>query len=92
MIRQALRFKFPKYDEVSLQLEHVVHHATLALSINVAYKYAKMDPRSIPITAACASLVKGIYWDGFKEKKPQLDQLVSDTIGSGMGYYLISSL
>jgi len=92
MVRPALRSKFPKYDGISLQLEHVIHHASFALALGVAFKYIKIDPKSIPVTAACASLGKGIYWDGLKEKKPQLDQLVSDTIGSGIGYCIISSL
>ncbi len=91
IIRPALKFKSPKYDKVSLQFEHVVHHASSALAISVALKYLKMDPESIRLYSVAASLAKGIYHDGFQEEKPQLDQLVSDTVGCGIGYYLISS-
>ncbi len=87
-IRPYLRKKLPLYDYLSLQLEHIAHHASLAY-LGVEYLFwanPSIDLNIAKIGAATCSFLKGFLQDGYdltrNKQIMQYDQLTSDAIGS----------
>lgn len=85
--------EIPEYRAISLPLEHIVHHATLAIGTDVFYR-RDTDSRLSRAAATGVSLAKGVVWDIFVATKdyghPQFDQFGYDVLGCALGYWYLS--
>ena len=80
------RLKSNIYDRISLQAEHVLHYGTYAMAIDGLADIitSELGFSSQPVITYLSSVVSWLYGfniDGLRPKRPQVDQLVSNTIG-----------
>ncbi len=84
------------YDNISLPLEHLVHHTALAASAGIVFKYAGVDIRKIPLLSFTLSILQGVIVEGWHaleyyaknrpdKAKAQGIQFFFDVIGAGAG-------
>jgi len=96
IVRPKLKNK--KYSEISIQVEHVLHHVAQTLMFNVIFKNfpGTESLENMPYKSMIASFGAGLYVDGIipqiKDGRPQLDQITSNSVGVLMGGGIIKYL
>ncbi len=86
--RKGLAINHPKIDWSLLQAEHVVHHITQTALLGAFYNLYGISSNASNIAAPIVSATVGYFIDG---KKKQWDQMVSNVIGSAIGYYFLKN-
>ncbi len=84
----------PEYRAVSLPLEHIVHHATLPIGLEVLYRSTDTNPKKSILAATFVSLAKGAVWDIYVAHadygQPQFNQFGFDVLGCALGYWYLN--